>query len=84
MAGRVPYRAVGVTLSPEPPVDLHASMDHVATVLVIDDEPGIRTSLRRALEAEGHRVDEAEDGAAGLAKAMTPPIDLVVLDLGLP
>jgi DNA-binding response OmpR family regulator len=59
-------------------------MRDVATVLVIDDEPGIRSSLRRALEAEGHRVDEAEDGAVGLAKAVAPQVGLVILDLGLP
>lgn len=59
-------------------------MEAMATVLVVDDEPGIRSGIRRGLEAEGHRVEEAEDGATGLAKAMTPHVELVILDLGLP
>lgn len=59
-------------------------MTDVATVLVVEDEPGIRSSVRRGLEAEGHDVREAGDGAAGLASALSPQVQLVILDLGLP
>ncbi len=59
-------------------------MTDVATVLVVEDEPGIRSSVRRGLEAEGHHVREASDGAAGLALALSPQVQLVILDLGLP
>lgn len=59
-------------------------MNAVATVLVVDDEDGIRASITRALQAEGHLPEEATDGALGLAKAMDPRTDLVILDLGLP
>lgn len=62
----------------------HASMSDVATVLVIEDEEGIRSSLRRALEAEQFLVEEAADGAVGLARALGADVDLVILDLGLP
>lgn len=55
-----------------------------ATVLVVDDEPQIRRFLDIALRAQGHRVLEAADGAAALATLAALPVDLVVLDLGLP
>ena len=35
-------------------------------ILVVDDEPNIRRTLRIALEADGHTVDEAGDGAAAV------------------
>jgi two-component system response regulator CpxR len=52
--------------------------------LVIDDEPAVRTMIRRVLEDAGHRVVEAEDGHAGLRlfREMTP--DLVVVDMFMP
>ena len=62
----------------------HGSMCDMATVLVVEDEPGIRSSLRRGLQAEGHLVHEAADGAVGLAQALSPQVELVILDLGLP
>jgi DNA-binding response OmpR family regulator len=63
---------------------MHGSMSDMATVLVVEDEPGIRSSLRRGLEAEGHLVQEAQDGATGLVQALSPRVQLVILDLGLP
>ncbi len=54
------------------------------TVLVVDDEAHIRELVRLYLSGEGFRVVEVVDGAAGLARAMAPDIDLVVLDLLLP
>lgn len=64
--------------------EMHASMSAVPRILVIEDEAGIRSSLLRALDAEGFLVDEAADGATGLARALSTDIDLVLLDLGLP
>lgn len=63
---------------------LHGTMMGMPRVLVIDDEPGMREMLRRGLEAEGHTVTEAADGATGLAMAVAGDVDLVLLDLGLP
>jgi DNA-binding response OmpR family regulator len=54
------------------------------TVLVVEDEPGIVSFLRRGLEAAGYAVLDTPDGATGLALAQRPEVDLVVLDLGLP
>jgi DNA-binding NtrC family response regulator len=53
------------------------------TVLVVDDEPLIRWSLAERLKAEGHRVLNAETGAAAL-KSLPEGIDLVLLDYNLP
>lgn len=82
MAGGLSHRNPGVSVLPGS--ETHGSMNAVATVLVIDDEAGIRSVIRRGLEAEGHRVSEAEDGAAGLAAALGGGVDVVILDLGLP
>lgn len=56
----------------------------VRRVLVIDDDEQIRAAVQRALEAEGFRVEEADDGPTALRAASSRPPDAVVLDLGLP
>ncbi|GAA4841328.1 response regulator transcription factor [Saccharopolyspora rosea] len=53
-------------------------------VLVVDDEPGVRTALRRGLTAEGMEVAVAGDGVEALRLAGTGAFDVVVLDLMLP
>jgi two-component system, OmpR family, copper resistance phosphate regulon response regulator CusR len=53
-------------------------------ILVIEDELRILAFLARALEAEGFAVTPADDGPAGLARAIAGRFDLVVLDLLLP
>src|SRR5262245_66424190 len=54
------------------------------SVLVVEDEPGVRHLLRRALESHGYRVIEAADTASGIAQCAEVDPDLVILDLGLP
>jgi two-component system response regulator MprA len=53
-------------------------------VLVVDDDPEIRDSLRRGLSVEGYTVSLAGDGAEALATARDRAPDLVVLDVMLP
>jgi PAS domain S-box-containing protein len=53
-------------------------------VLVIDDEPLVRSQLRRLLERRGHVVEEAGDGHVGLAALAARPPDLVLLDMTMP
>jgi two-component system nitrogen regulation response regulator NtrX len=52
-------------------------------ILIIDDEPGIRTSLSGVLTDEGYSVTTAESGEAGLAELEQRPTDLVLLDIWL-
>jgi two-component system response regulator MprA len=53
-------------------------------ILVVDDDPRIASSLRRALVYEGYEVDTAGDGTEGLSKAREQPPDLVILDVMMP
>ncbi len=55
-----------------------------STILVIDDEPNILTTVRRSLELEGYAVEVAGGGAAGLAKLVEHDIDLILLDVMMP
>ncbi len=53
-------------------------------VLVVDDEPNIRTTFSRALDLEGFAVATAKDAATALVEAERFEPDLVLLDLRLP
>lgn len=53
-------------------------------ILVIDDEPGIRSLTARALTLAGFTVALAATGRRGLSIALRQSCDLVVLDLDLP
>ncbi|BDG04510.1 sigma-54-dependent transcriptional regulator [Anaeromyxobacter oryzae] len=53
-------------------------------VLVVDDDPGVRYTLREILESEGLEVVEASDGADALAAFDAAPVPLVVSDLRMP
>lgn len=56
------------------------------TVLVVDDEPGVRVPIVRALRRHGYSVLEAEHGPAALARSEEhdAPIDLLVTDVMMP
>ena len=53
-------------------------------LLLIEDDAALRLGLARQLEAEGYRVDQAGDGEDGLFQAREYPVDLAIVDLGLP
>lgn len=53
-------------------------------LLVAEDDKALGLFLRRGLEAEGHRVGLAENGAVVVEAAFQEPPDLLVLDLNLP
>ena len=53
------------------------------TVLIADDEPAIRRTLREILEFEGYAVEEAADGDEAFDKARDG-VDLVLLDIKMP
>ena len=54
------------------------------TILIADDEPAIRRTLREILEFEDHTVVEAVDGDDALGKAQAGGVDLVLLDIKMP
>ena len=53
-------------------------------VLLAEDDPAISEPLARALRREGYEVEVRDDGPSALDHALSEPVDLVVLDLGLP
>ena len=53
-------------------------------VLVIDDEVQIRRFLRTGFELNGFTVHEASSGAEAIRTATLRPVDLIIVDLGLP
>ena len=53
-------------------------------ILIIEDEPAIRSVLRVVLTSAGYSVTEAETGARGQIEARSHKPDLLLLDLGLP
>ena len=58
--------------------------DGLLRVLVVDDDPDIRTLLAMNLELSGYRVTEARDGREGSALARDLRPDLIVLDVMMP
>lgn len=59
-------------------------MKTMARILIIDDQPAIRTALRAILEREGHAVTEAVDGHVALRHFAGDPTDLVITDVFMP
>jgi len=59
-------------------------MSDPATLLVADDDPGLRESLERTLIREGYRVVLASDGRAALERVQAGGVDLIVTDLKMP
>src|SRR5215469_11925449 len=54
------------------------------TILVVDDEPGVRSSLSGVLRDEGYSVESVSSGEACLDRLTRGPVDLIVLDVWLP
>src|SRR5262245_30460990 len=54
------------------------------TILVVDDEPGVRSSLSGVLRDEGYSVDAVSSGEACLERLTRGAVDLILLDVWLP
>ena len=54
------------------------------TILIVDDEPGVRSALSGVLRDEGYEVDAVPSGEACLERLTRSAVDLVVLDVWLP
>src|SRR5207253_8368130 len=53
-------------------------------VLVVEDNPDIRATLREALEINGHHVETADDGNTGVELVLSHAPRLALIDIGLP
>ena len=67
-----------------PPLVVPETLDHMTTILVIEDEPGIAQLVDDYLKAAGFTVLRASNAAHAIARARASAPALVVLDLGLP
>ena len=54
------------------------------SILIIDDEPQIRSMIRLILERSGYTVIEASDGIEGIRLFREKPADLIITDLIMP
>src|SRR5690242_16941628 len=56
----------------------------MSQILIVEDDPALRNSIRSILERNGNVVRTAGDGAAGARELQTASYDVVLLDIGLP
>jgi len=56
----------------------------MASILIVDDEPGVRSALGGVLRDEGYVIDAVESGEACLERLTRQAYDVVVLDIWLP
>jgi DNA-binding NtrC family response regulator len=56
----------------------------MARIIVIDDEPGMRRTTRRALQRAGHTVAVYANGAAAIDALGNEPADLLITDIFMP
>ena len=54
------------------------------TILCVDDSASMRQMVKLTLSAAGYQIDEAGNGAEGLAKAQASPANMVLTDLNMP
>ncbi len=54
------------------------------SILIVDDEPGVRSALSAVLRDEGYQVESVESGEACLARVTRSAFDVIVLDVWLP
>src|SRR6266508_1886905 len=75
---------VGARLVEAPSSELRRMRSRLPSVLVVDDDQGIRVALERALSIEGFSVSTVADGHAALDAVQRERCDLVVLDVAMP
>ena len=61
-----------------------ASIVSKASILIVDDEPGVRSALSGVLRDEGYLVDAVDSGEACLDRVLREKVDVIVLDVWLP
>ena len=63
---------------------MQQNLKNMAKILIIDDERAIRNTLKEILEFEGYTIDVAENGRAGLDRALAGAYDLIFTDIKMP
>jgi CheY-like chemotaxis protein len=53
-------------------------------ILIVDDEPDVRSTLKMLLETRGHNVDLAENGQHAVDMALENPPDVILMDVRMP
>jgi len=56
----------------------------LSRILVIDDDPAVRMTIKLVLERDGHAVELAADGLAGMKAIKAGGIDLLIVDIFMP
>ncbi len=56
----------------------------MGSILVVDDEPGMRIAIKEALSRRGHSVDLAEDGVEAIKKIASSEYEMVISDMKMP
>jgi len=81
-----PHRFRSMSSDSTAPIPTPAPRDgaRTARILVADDESSIRFVLREALEAEGHTVDDVDDGDRALEALSSGQYDIAFLDIRMP
>lgn len=74
----IPHAVEKTTTDGEP------SAGPTGAILIVDDEPGVLSALRRLLRQDRYEIYTAESGAAGLALLGEHPVDLVISDMRMP
>jgi DNA-binding NtrC family response regulator len=64
--------------------DLDTDQQYLATILVVDDEPSIRSLLKRFLSKSGYTVLESADGRDALEQLRQSKVDLLISDIVMP
>ena len=62
-------------------MDWQVRMTHLGRILVVDDEPRIRSFIGRALTAQGYTTEYAASGAEAVRSCAATRYDLIILDL---
>ncbi|HOE43997.1 MAG TPA: response regulator, partial [Rhodoferax sp.] len=70
--------------TPHVPLSAATLADTPPTLLFVDDEPSILSSLQRLFRPKGYKILTAESGDAGLAILDAQPVDLVISDMRMP
>lgn len=70
--------------APSGPLPLTAAQPDGATILIVDDNPDLRSYVAKVLQRQGHRISTAQNGADGLEVARNTQPQLIITDLMMP